>query len=630
MSGIYGFTYRFSADGAPADALGGLRSWNRIYGREAHADKLLGDSGIGCFIEHFSDRFPYGGPILSHHGMNAVVDALLYNRDELLPLVDLSAESDISDEALLLRLIDLHGFKVLEKVNGDFAGAIFDSADETWTLFRDHMGVRPLYYYIDDHLFAFSTDLIALASLPEADLKVDELMLYTALIGGNRITNHATDYANIRRAIPAAVTRIRRTDAGFSAENEIYWSVKQRKIRFRSHGEYCAELRRLVTDSVHRRCDAIPGILGAELSGGLDSSVIDILLTRYGREGRFYSWSYSPEELPIVDPLDERNIVLDICRREGIECRFHKRSDKVSIWDRGARAVPPFLASQMLSHGSAWLRSQGARVVFTGHGGDEGISHRGRRFELFFNREYFTYYKYYWQDLKGRPLRLLRALRAGTSDALAEYRNIRRNLKRIPEHCFFISPAFRERIAPAYKPRLMSFGYAPDLYVKQGGSLHRMENVAFQGALNGMRYLLPYLDHRVMDFALSIPRREYVGQKLNRIVFRDAFRDILPDALQGEVRKENVSYQQLPPNPNAKQHHEALSNLIVDHLDRELWSEYMDLDRLKEVLISSNGEFGGMGSIDELQAYITRCLRIQNMPKNARRWKEYDDQDKTI
>ena len=84
MSGIFGFTRR--DDAFLEDTMGGLAYWNRIYGREASTSELIGSSGLGCHMEHFADAFPYGGPILDHQGCRAVVDALLYNREELLPL----------------------------------------------------------------------------------------------------------------------------------------------------------------------------------------------------------------------------------------------------------------------------------------------------------------------------------------------------------------------------------------------------------------------------------------------------------------------------------------------------------------------------------------------------------------
>ena len=58
----------------------------------------------------------------------------------------------------------------------------------------------------------------------------------------------------------------------------IYWQPGSKKIRLSSEEAYIKQLRQLITDSVKRRLDAVPGVVGAELSGGLDSSIIDILI----------------------------------------------------------------------------------------------------------------------------------------------------------------------------------------------------------------------------------------------------------------------------------------------------------------------------------------------------------------
>ena len=166
MSGIYGYALTASSENEGAQILGGLEYWNRIYGREGHSQKLLSNAGIGCHVEHFSEQFPYSAPVQEYRGRYAVIDALIYNRDELLPALGLEVSSTISDEELILKWIDQKGWKALARINGDFAGAICDPYSGEWTIFRDHLGMRPLYLYLDRGFFAFSTDIRGLLALP--------------------------------------------------------------------------------------------------------------------------------------------------------------------------------------------------------------------------------------------------------------------------------------------------------------------------------------------------------------------------------------------------------------------------------------------------------------------------------
>ena len=72
MSGIYGTAYRSADQAAIKDAMGGLEYWNRIYGDAEREIRYCGSAAFGCHVEHFSDKFPYGGPILELDGCPAV------------------------------------------------------------------------------------------------------------------------------------------------------------------------------------------------------------------------------------------------------------------------------------------------------------------------------------------------------------------------------------------------------------------------------------------------------------------------------------------------------------------------------------------------------------------------------
>ena len=631
MSGIYGYSYRTeTASAVLCDTIGALEYWNRIYGREDHGQTQYSDSGIGCHVEHFSDKFPYGGPVLDHNGCPAVVDALLYNRDELTELLHLDKDCSLSDEELLLFLIEVKGFQALALVNGDFAGAILDPKTGEWTLFRDHMGVRPLYYYLDDTCFAFSTDLRGLAAMPQADMKIDEMQFFTAASGGNQLSLQKTDYTYIRCIRPASVTRVWKTNTGFSLKEDIFWSLKQKTIRFSTDAQYQQELRRLITDSVNRRCDAIPGLLGGELSGGLDSTVIDILMCRHNRQTTFYSWSWDYDLVPMQDGEDERRCIEEICKRENTECHFRHFNDAVPLESVGEHVIPPYYTTYPIGYGSAWLRKCGARVVFTGHGGDEGVSHRGGRYELFYHREYSSYFKHYWKDLEGMRFRLPRALRACLKSAAAEHRRFAKSNLHAPNHQQIFQPAFYTRMLSDYAPAPFSFHYDPCAFVMQGGTRMRMDNVAYQGAVHGVRYLFPYVDHRVMDFALSIPRRQHIGYNRNRYIFREAFRDILPENLYNKTYKYQASTQHLSADTVSREVHLQQVERILTKLDPEVWSDYLDIEKLRVLLYSYNGEFGGIGSLDSLLDYLYRCTLIQDVQQNAKRWREFDEQDKTV
>lgn len=625
MSGIYGFTYRTSDDALCTDALSGLEYWNRVYGADASGMKILGSSGIGCHIEHFSEKFPASNPVLEYDGCPAVVDALLYNRNELVDMLHLAPDCRISDEELLLELIRIRGWDSLRDVNGDFAGAVFDSEKREWTLFRDHMGVRPLFYYMDNDLMAFSTDLRGLASLPNTDLSLNELQFYASIRGSNPLTLTGTEFLRINCVSPASVMRLQMTEQTIETDVSIYWKLGSKKVRLDSDAQYQAKLRELVTDAVNCRCDAISGLLGGELSGGLDSSIIDILINRHGRKAKFYSWSYAPEIIPVTHEQDERQIVNEICQQEQIECRYRTPADGFTFESKGEWLIPYYVDTPKLSYGSSWLKSQGARVVFSGHGGDEGISHRAHRYELWHAREFSAYFSLYKYDLRGKPGGIARAIRSGFINAMQDADHCRKYLQETSFTEQLFQPEFRKRMQAIYQAQPFTFNYDPKTFIMQGGTRPRMDNAAYQGAVNGVRYLFPYVDHRVMDFAVSIPRRQFLTPLQNRAVFRNAFRDLMPDSLFNVSLKKTVSTSSLPDPPHQSERHQSIVTRLIGDMDRDYWENYLQLNDLESYLRSHDGSVGGIGSVDKLMTILARYVRVRDIQKNAKNWRSHDE-----
>lgn len=625
MSGIYGYVLASGGDNCNQEILGGLEYWNRIYGSEAHDQQQVCGAGLGCHVEHFSDRYPHGTPILQMQDRYAVVDALLYNRDELLPILGEDAGCDVSDEELLLRWIDAKGWDALAQVNGDFSGAVYDPANQEWTLFRDHLGMRPLYLYMDDALVAFSTDIRGLLALPQVDAGPNEMRLFKKFINQNYLSLLETEYAHIHFVRPAAVTRIRPDASGFRLRERPYWKLHSKKVRLGSDEEYQQELRRLITDSVRRRLDAFPGLIGAELSGGLDSGVIDILINRLGREACYVSWSPAPDVLPLRDGEDERHVINDICRQEGIECSYLHSRDKIDFSGMTARAVPQNFDTPNLGFGAALLRSKGARVVFTGHGGDEGVSHRCNRLEPLVYGEYLSFYKLYRDDLQGIRLRSLKAFKSIAQD-------LRRLTKKVSNPATeedlndpFFTRAFCSRMRADYRDELFTFAFDPVKYIMTGATQHRVDNAAYQGAYNGVRYVYPYLDHRVLDYAVSIPRVQYLG-KQNRRVFREAFRDILPDSLYDLRYKDFASKRDIPRSENYHEAFRTQLQLIVAQLDPDVWGGIFDLDYIAQ--LQPTGDHGSAEEFNVLRKVnsLKQLILMQNAREKALKWREFDEQ----
>ena len=628
MSGIYGL---ISNDRYIIDQthLPGIQVWNRAYGKAAQ--NSIKEKGIylGCCKDVINTYIDMTDPVIIRKKNYYVIDALLYNRDELIKKTGLF--ENVSDEELLVEMIEQFGFNALESVNGDFAGAFYDPGKKELILFRDHMGVRPLFYFKSKDYIVFSTDIRSITGLTEAEIRINEDWLYRKLSGRFRDGLTDTEYENVFCVLPGSYIRYEIKDDGISENTQKYWEPGRRKIRLSSDQEYQKEMRRLITDAVERRLNIVEGEVGAELSGGLDSSVIDILINRTGRKCTYVSWSESPEKQPLVEG-DERLVIKDICDQEGIECTYEKtKLDDDSPMIANVRETgvsmdvpsitsfvfPPYINTLRISNTASLLQKKGIRVCFTGHGGDEGVSHRPNPFELFYHHEYLHYLRYMWSTTHGQKRRAIKTLRKIKSNISQSFKRIRTPLVEATNAEEMINPAFKTKYEKKNEYGFY-FGIDPKKYIKDGGSRKRLDNLALQGAYCGVRYLIPYLDHRVIDFAVSIPRYQYLRGHHTRYVFREAFKDIMPESLYRVTTKSENSRTAQEPDPDWYEGFFKAKAGLVEKFDRRVWEDYLDFEKLKEF-----SESRKTVAEDRQQEYYTcicfeECLTAQNVLEKTR------------
>lgn len=619
MSGIFGL-YKRNGDAASTE-LHALEVWNRSYGRDGSGTVLSEHMGAGCHIEHFSECFPAGTPVVQTKAHIAVVDALLYNREELIP--EVGADDRISDEALLLKWIELKGYPGLAAVNGDFAGAVYSKEQGTWTLFRDHSGVRPLYYYLDETFLAFSTDIRGLTAIPGLDMSINELKFFERMAGYNDLSLCGTEYARIRCIRPASWTVFTPGEADFGVQEQVYFSWRQKRIRMGSDEEYQRELRRLVTDAVKRRCDAVPGLIGCELSGGLDSSIIAILISRLGREGRFFSWSHSPEKVPFLEGRDERKIIRDICEQEDIRCHFDERDESRTIDSVMAEVTVPSMNTYVLTKGCRYVASEGCRVMFTGHGGDEGVSHRCNFYELWLHHEYFAFFRNMYRQTEGLKLRLLRTAKNAYRQLTFVHPHFMEPFHKAysnPER--FLKQSFIRRMQEGFQPKVLHFAFRPYEYILQGGHRVRLDNIAMQGAGVGVRYMAPFIDYRVLDFALSIPRAQFHNGYTNRYIFRHAFRDLMPQSLWDMHYKDTPSMDSYNPDLDLRNDFLERKAMLIKYIDQDFWKDYLNFEAIDAFELPENYTRAQYINACYMLSDLLACCFIQRLPEKSREWSE--------
>lgn len=595
----------------------GIQVWNLAYGKESKKSVSQDELFIGCCKDIINKSLNTIDPVVFRDRKYYAIDALIYNREDLIEQNGLS--NNVSDEELIISIIEKEGFNALEYVNGDFAGACYDFDKKELILFRDHMGIRPLFYYICNDYVVFSTDIRGITGLLEADIKIDEEWLFRRISGMVKSGLSKTEYKDVFCVLPGSFISFKISKENIVSSVNIYWEPGRKKIQLVSDVEYQKRLRELIVDAIAKRLKVIDGEVGAELSGGLDSSVIDILINRMGRKCTYVSWSESPEILPLVKN-DERQIIKDICEQEGIECTYEnavidENSILVSnIKEMGlctdnhsidALVFPTYFNTPSISNTSLVLQKKGINVVFTGHGGDEGVSHRPNPFEMFYYHEFYHYLRYMWSTTHGKKWRVIKTLKAIKKNISKSLGDLKTPLVEPINVTNLIKPEFKSK----YDEKEMGgyyFGVDPKQYIKDGGSRNRLDNLSLQGAYCGVRYLIPYLDYRVIDFAVSIPRYQYLRGRYERYIFREAFKDIMPKSLYKLTSKAENSRSSKEHDPDWYDDFLHSKVRLIEKFDRKIWEKYLDFDKLFEFAQSRKT------TQEEQQTEVFNCICLQN------------------
>jgi asparagine synthase (glutamine-hydrolysing) len=240
-------------------------------------------------------------PMLSRSGRFVIsYNGEVYNGEDLRPEL---AEKGYtfrghSDTEVILEGCEAWGVPAtVRRLIGMFAIAIWDRQNRKLWLVRDRLGIKPLYWGRFGHLKLFSSELKGLRAHPGWDVEIDrDSMAAFARFG--YIPAPRSIYRNVYKLPPGTILEI---EANREPRIEPFWSLQDavrngRRNRFQGDDAAAEEsLAKLVADAVRRRMVAdVP--LGAFLSGGIDSStVVAMMQSQSSQPVRTFSIGFTEE-----------------------------------------------------------------------------------------------------------------------------------------------------------------------------------------------------------------------------------------------------------------------------------------------------------------------------------------------
>ena len=274
-----------------------------------------------------------------------------------------------SDTEVFLHLYEQEGPAGLNRLNGQFAVAIWDAREQTLFLARDRFGIRPLFYWMNDDLLLFGSEIKALAAHPALSLTLDPVALDQIFTSWSCLPPR-TVFHEVYQLPPGHFAMVSR----HALHIERYWrpdfGAAGPEVARRSEADWREELSTLLTDATRLRLLAdVP--VGAYLSGGLDSSLIAALMRRCAT-GRIDTFSIAFTDSAFDESEHQRRMARYLGTDHQVIEASHADIGAVFpdvVWHcetpllRTAPA-PMYLLSQL-------VQRSGYKVVLTGEGADE-------------------------------------------------------------------------------------------------------------------------------------------------------------------------------------------------------------------------------------------------------------------
>jgi asparagine synthase (glutamine-hydrolysing) len=182
-----------------------------------------------------------------------------------------------SDTEVILKLYERDGLDAIDKLNGMFAFIIHDRRTNKLIIARDHFGIKPLYFYNDSKFLLFGSEIKAIVDHPGVVAEpnyniINEYLTFQFTLNGETL------FQNISKVRPGHYVVVDLND--FSIEQVQYWDPNFKTDMYHTEEYFIDKLRELLEDTIkiQLRSDVS---LGAYLSGGMDSSLVTMLSSKF-------------------------------------------------------------------------------------------------------------------------------------------------------------------------------------------------------------------------------------------------------------------------------------------------------------------------------------------------------------
>jgi asparagine synthase (glutamine-hydrolysing) len=565
MCGICGIWEYGAAEGAlPRPLVETVRDTMTHRGPDDAGAEILDGGRLGLGFRRLSiiDLSSAGNQPMQgcvNHNLRLVFNGEIYNHLALRQDLEQRGHKYASrtDSETILHLYEEHGLDFIHRIEGDFAIALWDAEREQLVLARDRVGVKPLYFHQRNGRLIFASEIKAILAHPSVTPELDAESLYHYLSflvsPGPR-----TLFRDVHK-IPAGHMLICRRDG--SVQTIHYWDAlpplpPTDGSPKPTAAEHRAEILRLLRESIKKRMMSdVP--FGVFLSGGVDSSAnVALMAELMSRPVETFTVGFNDHE-----ELNE----LDSARQ--IAQRFGTNHHEVLIDEAKMQQFLPDMIFHQdepiadpvcvpLYYVSKLARESGTIVVQVGEGSDELFCGYTKYIK------YLHLYERFWRHAERAPLFARRAASAvarplvmsatGNAEAAELLRRLGADEELFWGAAVVIDETLKAQLIAPGTRNLWNGLSSHNIVREHLGRIERERPAS--DFLDRMTYLelkvrlpelllmrvdkmtmatsvearVPFLDHHLVEYAMSVPRELKVEGRSGKHVLKRALEEVLP------------------------------------------------------------------------------------------------------
>ena len=405
----------------------------------------------------------------------------IYNYKELRKNINYNFNTESDSEVIIAYAEHNRIDEFINEANGMFAIALYNNEDNELTLFRDRLGIKPLYYYKDDQYFIFGSEIKAILNSGLIDVEENEAS-YDSYLAYRYVPEPNTFFKNIYHLEAGNKMHISISNGSITNTSSSYWQLPKSnsstaEVSIDEENSLIEQTKEILLKSINYRTISDVTV-GSYLSGGVDSSLLSAVLSENDKDLNTYTIGFENIK---YNEFKYSDIVANKYKTNHHKILIKNSNNYIEEWERliSFRDQPLGVPNEIpLAIMSRKLKEK-ITVVLSGEGADELFGGYGKIFRFPFHNsndkwsDFIKLYEYVPREIRDSLLTTSKSSRAKLDD----------NVKEIFNSCSGEDAIFQ---------------FFHKYHIK--GLLQRLDTTTMQASVEGR---VPFLDHKLIEYVYS-------------------------------------------------------------------------------------------------------------------------------